>query len=203
MKNGDLHHHPDFFKGKYDHENILTRPIIQNFFHQVGAIIPGEISCVLEVGCGPGHSTECLSAMHPNVLYEASDVDPTLVRYAQERNPSLRITQESAYNLARNDSSFDVVICLEVLEHLDDPERALKEIFRVSKQSVLVSVPNEPIWRILNMMRGKYLRDLGNTPGHINHWSPEQFRVLLSRFGRVTVQKQPLPWTVLLCEKND
>jgi len=63
--------------------------------------------------------------------------------------------------------SYDLTIACEVLEHLEDPGQALTEIDRVTKQSVLISVPQEPMWRILNMARGKYWSDLGNTPGHV------------------------------------
>ncbi len=40
---------------------------------------------------------------------------------------------------------------------------------------LLVSVPREPLWRALNMARGAYWRELGNTPGHLNHWSRRSF----------------------------
>ena len=48
------------------------------------------------------------------------------------------------------------------------------------------------------MARGAYLRDLGNTPGHVNHWSKRDFVSLLSRHGKVEEVRSPLPWTMLL-----
>ena len=44
-----------------------------------------------------------------------------------------------------------------------------------ARRHLLVSVPREPLWRGLNMARGAYLKDLGNTPGHVNHWSKRTF----------------------------
>jgi hypothetical protein len=64
--------------------------------------------------------------------------------------------------------------------------------------NLLVSVPREPLWRGLNMARGAYLRDLGNTPGHLNHWSRRGFVALLSRHGEVREVRSPFPWTMLL-----
>ncbi len=202
MSDVDKFAHPDFFKGKYDHENVVTRPILANFFASVHALFPDEAKKILEVGCGPGHSTQRLSRMLPGRTYDASDVDPTLVSYTQERNPTLHITCESIYDLSHPTSSYDVVLSLEVFEHLADPPRALDEVFRVTNRWAILSVPNEPLWRILNMCRGKYWSQLGNTPGHVNHWSQDEFvRFVENRFHVLSVES-PIPWTVLLCEKK-
>jgi len=97
----------------------------------------------------------------------------------------------------RSDNEFDSILLLEVLEHLEDPAAALREIFRVARHSVVVSVPNEPLWRILNFMRGKYWSDWGNTPGHINHWSRAEFISLISQFGEIISVHSPKPWTII------
>jgi hypothetical protein len=59
-------------------------------------------------------------------------------------------------------------------------------------------VPNEPLWRVLNFSRGKYLADWGNTPGHLNHWSPGAFRAFLEKELIIEDMRRPLPWTVVL-----
>ena len=86
----------------------------------------------------------------------------------------------------------------EVLEHVDEPERAVAEMARVAARWLLVSVPHEPLWRALNMARGAYLRELGNTPGHVNHWNRRSFVKLLARHGDVVQTRAPFPWTMLL-----
>ena len=68
---------------------------------------------------------------------------------------------------------------------MPDPEHTVAEMARVAKRWLLVSVPREPLWRGLNMARGAYWKDLGNTPGHLNHWSKRSFVALLSRHGEV------------------
>ena len=120
---------------------------------------------------------------------------------ARARNPQNIIYKESIYSLQRESSSFDLVICLEVLEHLDDPEMALKELGRVTNKFCLLSVPNEPLWRIMNIMRVKYISNLGNTPGHINHWSRKKFLKLLSKYFKVINYKNSTPWIIVLVEK--
>jgi ubiquinone/menaquinone biosynthesis C-methylase UbiE len=94
--------------------------------------------------------------------------------------------------------SFDLVAATEVLEHVPDPEATVAEMVRVARRNVLVSVPHEPLWRALNMARGAYVRDLGNTPGHVNHFTKRAFVRLLGRHGEVTDIRSPFPWTMLL-----
>ena len=98
-----------------------------------------------------------------------------------------------------NDDTFDLIEAFHILEHLDKPNLALKELYRVTKKYCILSVPNEPIWRILNLLRGAYVRDLGNTEGHINHWSTSSFQKLVSSYFRIVKLATPLPWTILLC----
>ena len=85
-----------------------------------------------------------------------------------------------------------------VTEHVPDPEATLAEMCRVTARYLVVSVPREPLWRILNVARGAYLSRLGNTPGHLHHWSTRSVVRLLSRHGEVIETRTPLPWTVLL-----
>ncbi len=78
------------------------------------------------------------------------------------------------------------------------PEQVVAEMARVASRYLLVSVPHEPLWRVLNVARGAYVTDLGNTPGHINHWSKRAFVAMLSRHGEVIEARSPFPWTMLL-----
>ena len=99
------------------------------------------------------------------------------------RRPNLEFRAEEATALSFADGEFDLATAIEVLEHVPEPEATLAEMARVARRGLLVSVPREPLWRGLNMARGAYLRDLGNTPGHVNHWSKRGFVSLLSRYG--------------------
>jgi len=101
-------------------------------------------------------------------------------------------------NLPFADGEFDLATAIEVLEHVPDPEHTLAEMARCAERHLLVSVPREPLWRMLNMARGAYWPALGNTPGHLNHWSRRSFVRLLSRYGHVAEVRSPFPWTMLL-----
>ena len=122
----------------------------------------------------------------------------------KKNNPTVRIVQESAYETRHQDESFDLVFFLEVLEHLDYPDKALHELSRIIKKDgyLILGVPREPLWCALNMARGKYLKSLGNTPGHLNHWSTFTLRNYMEKhFGPVHLVKTPLPWTIVAAQK--
>ena len=193
------------FRTKYTSSGRIGGMLIDGFFAAIDDLLTphrDRIRRVLEVGAGEGFSTERLRAMlPPAVHYEASELLPEQVIAARARNPGIPVREESVYALQRETASFDLVICLEVLEHLEDPETALAELTRVSAGLVLVSVPREPLWCALNMARGKYWRHLGNTPGHIQHWSSGGLRRLVNRHAEVVALRRPLPWTIALARR--
>lgn len=160
----------------------------------------------IELGCGEGFSTQRLRDMLPgSVELHASEYVKALVPKASKRNPGVKVTQESVYETNHKDNSFELVFLLEVLEHLDYPDLALKEIARILKPDgyLVLGVPREPLWCSLNMARGKYLRHFGNTPGHLNHWSSLMLKRFISKhFGPVIESQRPLPWTQVLARKH-
>ena len=95
-------------------------------------------------------------------------------------------------------NEFELAGAIEVLEHVPDPEHTVAEMARCASRHLLVSVPREPLWRMLNMARGAYLGEFGNTPGHLNHWSKRSFTKLLAQHGEVVEARSPFPWTMLL-----
>lgn len=117
-------------------------------------------------------------------------------------NPEL-FEVRSIYDLEPGCDSADLVVCCEVLEHLEHPEEGLLALQSITTKNLIVSVPREPIWRFLNMARGKYIWDWGNTPGHLQHWSKRGFVNLVSKHFLIEEVKTPLPWTMLLCRKRD
>jgi 2-polyprenyl-3-methyl-5-hydroxy-6-metoxy-1,4-benzoquinol methylase len=158
---------------------------------------PGSI---LDVGCGEGVLTCQWADRLDGGRIVGIDLDDAKLKaeWDTRRRPNLEYQVEEATSLSFSDGEFDVATAIEVLEHVPEPEATLAEMARVAQRYLLVSVPREPIWRMLNMARGAYLRDLGNTPGHLNHWSKVSFVSLLSRYGAVEEVRTPLPWTMAL-----
>jgi 2-polyprenyl-3-methyl-5-hydroxy-6-metoxy-1,4-benzoquinol methylase len=103
------------------------------------------------------------------------------------------------YELKAGEDSAELIVCIEVLEHLEDPEAGLRALQKVTTQSLILSVPREPLWRALNLARGKYILRLGNTPGHVQHWSKHEFVQLVSKYFEVVEVRSPFPWTMVFC----
>lgn len=180
------------FTGKYLSGNIAKQLLIKHYFHTIYKTVKNlGISKALEVGCGAGFSTEYLAEIFPNM--ESSEYREDLVKQARERNPTIRIRQESIYNLRRDDNSFDMVIVLEVLEHLKYPWDALKEVWRVGGRYFLFSVPNEPLWSFVHIC--------GDDPGHIQHWKKDEFECLISEYFTIIKRVTSFPWQIILAEK--
>jgi ubiquinone/menaquinone biosynthesis C-methylase UbiE len=182
---------------KYESTNPLERRMMAGFFEALDRMFEGlEPSLVVEVGAGEGRITQRLVERFPDAAVIGLDLlDGELAGEWDELG--LPMFFGDATSLPFVDSSVDLVVGLEMLEHVPRPDRALREIARVCGGTAVLSVPREPIWRAGNIARGRYVRDLGNTPGHVNHWSARGFeRFVSSRFDIVDTAK-PLPWTML------
>lgn len=199
------------FRAKYESGKIGGK-LIDNYFEAVCELtelaeINNKNANAIEVGCGEGLSTKRLSSFIPtNISLEASEYVKHQIPFAKENNPGIKITQESTYELKHKDNNFDLIFLLEVLEHLDYPKKGLVELKRVLKKDgyLILGVPREPIWSGLNMARGKYWKDLGNTPGHLNRWSSSSLvKFVEENFGPVIAKRSPLPWTIVLAKKHE
>jgi ubiquinone/menaquinone biosynthesis C-methylase UbiE len=157
---------------------------------------------ILDAGCGEGFTINMLANSNDSISITGLDIEKDALEYAKGLNPKVKFFEGSVYELPFDDNQFDVVILSEVLEHLENPSKALSEIYRVSSGYCVISVPNEPIFRLGNMARLTYLSDYGNTPGHINHWSKKSFIELISKIFEVEEVKVPLPWVSALCKKR-
>lgn len=189
------------FAGKYENEGAIAKYLVNNYFKSVRKLLAktSGVSSAHEIGAGEGRSTNILKELVPNL--SASEFVEDLVPLAQKNNPELNVFRESVYELEYQDNQVDLVFLLEVLEHLDHPEAALKEIKRISKKYLILGVPREPLWCFLNMARFKYLKDFGNTPGHLNHWSKRSLiKLIEAKYGKVIAVENPIPWTIVLVE---
>lgn len=185
---------------KYETRNPVARHLVAGFLKELDAQVRwSSATSVLDVGCGEGIGTVRMAGVLPAARVVGLDVaDPGLLAEWEKRAHSkIEFVAGSAYDLPFEDDSFDLVSAIEVFEHLERPERALSEMARVSRRGILLSVPWEPVWRGVNMAAGRYLRERGNTPGHINHWTRRQFVALAGTAGEVVAVRRPFPWTMV------
>ena len=186
---------------KYGSTNPVVRRLMAGFERTLDELFTQAApASVLDVGCGEGVLTEqWAQRIAPGRVVGIDLEDPKLAaEWAGRQRHNLTFSPMEVERLQFADDEFELVAATEVLEHVTDPERALAEMARVAARYLLVSVPHEPLWRVLNVARGAYLRQLGNTPGHLNHWTRRSFAGLLSRYGDVIETRAPFPWTMLL-----
>ena len=197
----------DLFTGeahreKYQSGNWIAGKLVDNFMAGIlDAVRAAGNPQVHEVGCGEGHILGVLAA--DGFQVRGCDISETsLVVAAREstrRGFDIPLAQKSIYDLDPQVDAADTVLCCEVLEHLTDPEAGLRRLVAITRKDLILSVPNEPVWHLLNMARGKYLTALGNTPGHYQHWSSRQFVRFIEQHAEVVSVRKPLPWTLVHC----
>jgi ubiquinone/menaquinone biosynthesis C-methylase UbiE len=186
---------------KYNTTNPVARRLQAGFERSLEDLFErASPHSLLDIGCGEGVLTSRWAQRLGERRVVGIDLeDPKLqAEWATRQRSNLEYRVMRAENLPFSDDEFDVATAIEVLEHVPDPEHTVAEMARVAERHLLVSVPREPLWRLLNLARLSYLRELGNTPGHLNHWSRRSFVELLSRYGEVVEARAPLPWTMLL-----
>lgn len=187
---------------KYTSQNPVERRLVAGFMRELDALV-GQTGAkeVHEVGCGEGEVSARLAKAGFQV--RGTDAFPDVIAEARSRAAAERL--EIAYEakpvqtLTPEADSAELVVCCEVLEHLEDPDGALEVLSTLAGPWLLASVPREPLWRGLNLARLSYVGDLGNTPGHLNHWSKRGFRRFLETRFEVVELRSPLPWTMALC----
>jgi 2-polyprenyl-3-methyl-5-hydroxy-6-metoxy-1,4-benzoquinol methylase len=186
---------------KYGSSNPLVRRMMSGFERNADELL--ELAAphsLLDVGCGEGVLVQRWARRLPHARLVGIDLEEPSIQLGWSRhaatNLEYRVMEAKELPFAENE--FELASAIEVLEHLPDPEQTLSQMARCARSHLLVSVPREPLWRMLNMARGAYWSAAGNTPGHLNHWSARSFRAMLSGFGEVVETRAPFPWTMVL-----
>ncbi|WP_258179753.1 class I SAM-dependent methyltransferase, partial [Yersinia pseudotuberculosis] len=189
---------------KYGSGNPIVKIMMKGFESSLLELVnKAEPVDIHEIGCGEGHWVLTWNDMGLQV--RGSDFSKYIIELANKNAKKRGVVtdlfeQKSIYELEKGKDDADLIVCCEVLEHLEDPNAALKMLQSIVGRHLIVSVPREPLWCVLNLVRGKYIRSWGNTPGHLQHWSKKTFIQLVSEYFDIVEVKSPLPWTMLLCQ---
>jgi ubiquinone/menaquinone biosynthesis C-methylase UbiE len=187
-------------QAKYTYRNPLLRYANRRFLETIGSMLTGlKFESLLDAGCGEGIVFDLISQRFECQIV-GMDYDPSRLDSARERQGTALLLTGDVHTLPFKDNSFDLVLALELLEHVGNPRKALAEAQRVTRRYLLASVPREPWWRLGNMARLKYLRDFGNTPEHINHWSRSGFIEFVAEKFSIVKVKTPVLWTFVLAQ---
>jgi len=188
---------------KYGSRNPVVRWMMNGFEQSLSRLVQqAGAKDIHEVGCGEGYWV--MKWRHQGFAARGSDFSSRVIELAasnarEQGLPADIFQQRSIYDLAPGVDAAGLVVCCEVLEHLECPEAGLRALQGIVQKHVILSVPREPLWRVLNVARGQYLSACGNTPGHLQHWSKSTFVELVSRYFNILKVETPLPWTMVLC----
>ncbi|MCR4307655.1 MAG: class I SAM-dependent methyltransferase [Candidatus Berkelbacteria bacterium] len=131
-----------------------------------------ENNWLLDVGCGDGEMLRFLHAHSPTWKMHGIDITPNTLNSARSDNPGFQFKDGSIYEIPYEANTFNVIFCGETIEHLEHPQIAIAELFRVAKPGgyVIISLPNE---------HANY------SPEHINEFTVGECLSLTSKYGQV------------------
>ncbi len=187
---------------KYGSKNPLVRLLMYGFESMLQQLVlKANVNEIHEIGCGEGYWV--LKWLEEGKNARGSDFSSKIIELARlnaaDREVAANFKVANIYDLSPEMDAAELVVCCEVLEHLEQPERALDVLSQLAKPYLLTSVPREPLWSIGNMLRGKYLGDFGNTPGHVQRWSKRAFLSFIGHYFEIVEIQSPIPWTMVLC----
>lgn len=189
---------------KYNSKNPIARALVDGFLKTFDQFTQADKPLkIYEIGCGEGILSQRIAEKGHTV--HGCDIDTDVIARAKIfESKTLTFSVGSIYDIQDGAlADYDLVYCCEVFEHLPDPDLALTKLYESGAQEILLSVPREPLWRILNMARFKYWSDLGNTPGHLNHWSSHSFLQFVQKYYNIEDVARPLPWTFVKARAPD
>ena len=174
----------------------ITGLFIQNVLKTLKELNPKSI---LDIGCGTGYIIKKIKNSL-DVEIVGCDINTNRLSIASKVFGRKLVTADIT-KLPFKNSSFDAVIAVEILEHLNDIDAAISEIKRVSKNYVIITVPNEPFFKLANFLRGKNIKTFGNTPDHIHLFNKHSLEKALSKhFSNVQVKNNAIFWIMAISE---
>jgi len=189
-----------FNKYEYQNKNVLAKIIIGGFIKKIRKLVKMQHpKSILDIGCADGYITNIFSQYTEKII--GSDLEASEISKAKKNYPKIPFRVIDATKIPFKSDSFDMVTAIETLEHIPNPDVAISELHRVTKRVAVLSVPYEPWWRIMNVLRLKYWKHLGNTPGHVNNWTKSGFRKTLNKKFKSVKITVRMPWLIAVCHK--
>lgn len=149
---------------------------VQQICEQIREKDKDKVVKILDAGCGEGFITDLLARNVENVELIGLEYTREAIDIAKAANQEISFVQGDIYAIPFEKNEFDLVLCTEVLEHLERPDRALRELTRVASHTILLTVPSEPWFCMGNLLTLKNVSRFGNPIDHINHWTYGGFK---------------------------
>lgn len=155
---------------------------------------------IIDVGCGEGITLEKLVTFYPGRQITGIDSEPENIEICQRHG--LPVQYGTVFNLPFEADSIDCVLFFEVIEHLDEPDKALMEIHRVLKPGgqLILIFPNDKMFMVSRLLTGM-IKEAFYDAGHVRQWTPSTIRKAFKSSGFSLVEQHNLPfkfWTISL-----
>ncbi len=198
---------PNNYK-KYTSNNPIRKFLLNIFISNILKIVSNlaqkeNISYILDAGCGEGFIACEIRKQMPSINIVGIDISEQSLQLAKKLNSNVNFIKADITKIPYDRNAFDLVLALEVLEHLSDPQLALEELKRVTKKYCLISVPWEPFFSLGNFFSGRYVKYLGHNPEHLNLWKRKEIINLVSRYFEIEFTKTSFPWLIILSTKKE
>lgn len=187
---------------KYQSKNFLKKIFIKRFIRQIVETVQSlKINSILDAGCGEGLIMHNIIKKIPEIKINGFDISNSALKNAKKILPSSYFFQGDITNIKLFDNFYDLAIALEILEHLENPEAALKELKRATKKYCLISVPWEPFFSLGNLFCGKNIKQLGRDKEHLQFWSKKEIVGVVDKYFDIISVRISFPWTIILGKK--
>ena len=187
---------------KHLNPNPVQRYLLRRFHRRMASLLKATgVERILDAGCGEGFVISYLLQGNDRLTITGIDCSLEAIEMARQMLPEVLFDVGDLREMPYGDDSFDLVMCLEVLEHLPDPHKGLRELRRVTSAHCLLSVPHEPFFRATNFLRGRHVPAWGRDPEHLQHWTAGQFRCLVEQYFEIERFVYSFPWVIVLGRK--
>jgi 2-polyprenyl-3-methyl-5-hydroxy-6-metoxy-1,4-benzoquinol methylase len=164
----------DYFSNrKYQNKAELVRRHVLCVLHWASKatgtnLLEGRGKTALDVGCAYGYTTRALSELGYETF--GTDISAWGIKQAKKTGASEFLVCDAQTPLPFAASTFDLVTCFDVLEHLPNPERALVGLFETSKNVVVCTTPNRKVEKPIRRLTRDY------DPTHISTKTPMRWQ---------------------------
>lgn len=186
---------------KYNNKNPIHKYTLGRFFDRV-AVETSNLKphSTLEFGCGEGLFLEELKKRNIKFNHLTGiDLRQDAIDCARDLLPEYTFQCIDLFDFQPREK-FDLVIVSQVLEHLLEPGVFMERLVVLSDKHLLLTVPWEPWFQLMNFIRGRDFLRLGNHPEHVNRWTANGFRKFVSKYVTVCHTTLVFPFIILIAE---
>ncbi|MBU1110363.1 class I SAM-dependent methyltransferase [Patescibacteria group bacterium] len=192
---------------KYQSRNPVKKFLLQNFLNRIGSLVKQHnIIEIIDLGCGEGFVINHLKKTRRAYQFTGADISQTALEQARTLNPNANFRQLNINDLhSLYKEQFDLALCLEVLEHLERPEKVLEEMAKLRCRYFIISVPWEPYFNLLARIAAIFsFRDRVNPMEnqHIQHFNPKNLSQLVANHFSIKKLIRQFPWLIVVAEKT-